>query len=85
MYSATMWNHAIHVFGWRVGWCRGLISATSFTLVGVVNKMLSVLVSVTFINQNASSQQIAALLVCLLAGTLYSQPPLRGDTDKKCN
>jgi len=36
---------AIGYSGW---WCRDLISATSYTLVGVINKLLTVTVSVSF-------------------------------------
>jgi GDP-mannose transporter len=60
------------------GWaCRDMISATSYTLVGVLNKLISVGLSVTFINKSASAASLLALLVCLLAGTQYKQPPMR--------
>merc|ERR1711935_580035 len=42
-----------------------------------VNKLISVGVSVTFINKTASASNIGALLLCLMASTQYSQPPER--------
>lgn len=40
---------------------------------GVINKMLTVTVSVAFINKTASPMAIGALLLCLIAGTQYEQ------------
>jgi len=79
--SATLWVGLSCVFGIAIGYCgwaaRDMVSATTYTLVGVVNKLISIGVSVTFINKNASATSIAALLVCLIASTQYSQPPER--------
>jgi hypothetical protein len=61
---------AIGYSGW---WCRDLISATSYTLVGVINKLLTVTVSVLFINTKSSPMAIGALVICLLAGSQYEQ------------
>lgn len=79
--NATFWVAMSCIFGIAIGYsgwkCRGMISATSYTLVGVINKLLSVGVSVAFINKSATWQSIAALLVCLAAGTQYTEPPKR--------
>jgi len=79
--NATLWVSMSCIFGIAIGysgwWCRDLISATSYTLVGVINKMLTVTVSVLFINKSASPMAIGALLLCLIAGTQYEQPPKR--------
>ena len=79
--DAWLWVGLSCVFGIAIGYsgwaARDMISATSYTLVGVVNKLLSVTISVLFINHNASLLSISALLVCLVGSTQYSQPPLR--------
>ena len=49
---------AIGYSGWM---CRDMVSATTYTLVGVINKLLSVMVSVTFINTEVSWASLAAL------------------------
>lgn len=46
-------------------------------MVGVVNKMLTVLVNVLIWDQHASAKGIFALLICLGGGALYQQAPLR--------
>jgi hypothetical protein len=71
------------LIGWA-GWqCRSLVSATSYTLIGVVNKLLTVVMSVLFLDKHASPTGITALCLCIAASTQYSQPPMRkqGDGD----
>lgn len=60
------------------GWsCRSLVSATTFTLVGVVNKFLTILLNVFIWDKHASPLGIAALVFCLLGGSCYKQAPMR--------
>lgn len=81
--NAYIWVSLSCVVGIAIGYsgwlCRDMVSATTYTLVGVINKLLSVLVSVTFINTTVSWPAIGALVVCVVAGTFYEQPPRRGD------
>lgn len=65
---------AIGYSGWL---CRSVCSATSYTLVGVINKMGTIMLNVAFIERDASPESIAALVVCLIGGTLYKQAPKR--------
>jgi hypothetical protein len=60
--------------GW---WCRGKVSATSFTLIGVINKCLTILVNFTMWDQHAPPGGIACLSLCLVGGALYRQAPMR--------
>lgn len=50
--------------------CRNVLSATSFTLVGVMNKLVSVLLSMV-IYKKASVPGVVSILICILAGTAY--------------
>jgi len=62
---------------WAGFWCQSLVSATTYTVVGVMNKMLTVTVNVMIWDKHASSSGIGALCLCLVGGTLYQQAPLR--------
>lgn len=60
------------------GWlCRGMVSATTYTLVGVVNKFLTVLLNVVIWDKHSSPLGILAVCLCLLAGAFYQQAPKR--------
>jgi len=60
------------------GWlCRGMVSATTYTLVGVVNKFLTVLLNVLIWDKHSSPLGLTAVCCCLLAGCFYQQSPKR--------
>jgi len=61
-------------------WCQSLVSATTYTVVGVMNKMLTVTVNVLIWDKHASTYGIASLCCCLVGGTLYQQSPLRSNS-----
>jgi len=69
------------VFGIPIGYsgwaARDMVSATTYTLVGVVNKLISVAFSVMVINNTATVKSVGALLVCLIGSTFYQQAPMR--------
>jgi GDP-mannose transporter len=69
------------VVGTSIGWAswsaRGMVSATSFTLIGVANKILTVLLSVFFLDKHASGYGIIALFCCIISSTQYEQTSLR--------
>lgn len=54
-----------------------MVSATTFTLVGVVNKFLTVLLNVFVWDKHSTPLGLLAVCVCLLSGTLYQQAPRR--------
>lgn len=56
-----------------------MVSATSFTLVGVVNKFLTVLLNVVVWDKHSTPTGIFAVCLCLLAGVFYQQAPRRDD------
>jgi len=62
------------------GWyCRGLVSAATYTLVGVVKKFITLLLNVMVWDKHASSVGLSAVCLCLLAGTFYQEAPLIAD------
>ena len=79
--QGIFWLVASCVVGTGISWagfkCQSVITATAYTVVGVVNKMLTVLINVLIWDQHASARGICALLLCLAGGALYQQAPLR--------
>ncbi|CAK0794150.1 unnamed protein product [Prorocentrum cordatum] len=60
------------------GWnCRSKVSATAYTLLGVVCKLVSVLLNVLIWDKHASPKGLFFLLVCLACSAAYEQAPLR--------
>jgi len=60
--------------GW---WCRDATSATTYALIGVLNKLGTVIVNVLIWDQHASWHGVSALVVCLVGGSFYQQAPTR--------
>lgn len=60
--------------GWRL---KDLVSATTFTLVGVLNKMATIALSALAFPGTASTHGCVALVVCVLFGLAYKDAPLR--------
>lgn len=65
--------------GYSAWWCRDKVSATSFTLIGVMNKCMTVLLNLLIWDQHATPMGIASLSLCLFGGMMYKQAPLRKD------
>eukprot|EP00850_Spirogloea_muscicola_P018408 SM000168S02607 [mRNA] locus=s168:99255:100514:- [translate_table: standard] len=65
---------AISFFGFAA---RRAVSATTFTVVGVTNKLLTIAINVAMWDKHASPSGIAALLVCIFGGVLYQQATSR--------
>jgi drug/metabolite transporter (DMT)-like permease len=66
--------------GW---WCRDKVSATSYTLIGVMNKCLTILLNLAVWDQHAPMGGIACLGLCLLGGMIYRQAPMRAMSSSK--
>ena len=60
--------------GWRT---RSVITATTFTLVGVINKMATIAFTVIIWPHDTSFMSIVALVFCILFGLLYQDAPKR--------
>uniref|UniRef100_A0A7S0LP39 Sugar phosphate transporter domain-containing protein n=1 Tax=Coccolithus braarudii TaxID=221442 RepID=A0A7S0LP39_9EUKA len=57
--------------------CRAAVSATCFTVIGNVCKVLTVLINVTIWDHHASPIGLGCLSVCLFGAGLYQQAPTR--------
>lgn len=71
---------AIGYSGWM---CRGMVSATTYTLVGVVNKFITVLLNVVVWDKHSTPLGLIAVCTCLLAGSFYQQAPRVEDIRSK--
>ncbi|KAG7356231.1 triose-phosphate transporter family protein [Nitzschia inconspicua] len=65
--------------GYSSWWCREMVSATSFTLIGVINKCLTILLNLLIWDQHAKPGGIFCLFVCIAGGMIYQQAPMRSD------
>jgi GDP-mannose transporter len=52
---------------------RAMITATSFTVIGVVNKLATTVVNALIWEKHANMYGLIALLFCILGGTFYQQ------------
>ncbi|CAI7924612.1 unnamed protein product [Closterium sp. NIES-54] len=52
---------------------RKAVSATAYTVVGVTNKLLTVLINILIWDKHAQAPGLVALLVCIFGGVLYQQ------------
>eukprot|EP00585_Thalassiosira_rotula_P001877 CAMPEP_0196140140 /NCGR_PEP_ID=MMETSP0910-20130528/7156_1 /TAXON_ID=49265 /ORGANISM="Thalassiosira rotula, Strain GSO102" /LENGTH=248 /DNA_ID=CAMNT_0041400959 /DNA_START=339 /DNA_END=1085 /DNA_ORIENTATION=+ len=64
--------------GW---WCRSKVSAASYTLIGVMNKCMTVLVNLLIWDQHAPPEGLVSLGLCIVGGVLYKQAPMKNQKD----
>lgn len=67
---SCMFGLAISFFGFAA---RKAISATAFTVTGVVNKLLTVVINVLIWDKHASTPGLFCLLLTIFGGVLYQQ------------
>lgn len=67
---SCLFGLAISFFGFS---CRRAISATGFTVLGIVNKLLTVVINLVIWDKHSTFVGTAGLLVCMLGGVLYQQ------------
>ncbi len=73
---ALSWTLGIGISytGWRL---KEQVSATTFTLVGVVNKMATIALSALAFPGSTSARGGCALVLCILFGMAYRDAPMR--------
>uniref|UniRef100_A0ACD5TNK0 Uncharacterized protein n=1 Tax=Avena sativa TaxID=4498 RepID=A0ACD5TNK0_AVESA len=67
---SCLFGLSISFFGFS---CRRAISATGFTVLGIVNKLLTVVVNLLIWDKHASLVGTIGLLICMSGGVLYQQ------------
>mmetsp|Transcript_62128 Transcript_62128/g.148180 ORF Transcript_62128/g.148180 Transcript_62128/m.148180 type:complete len:361 (+) Transcript_62128:249-1331(+) len=66
------------------GWnCRQKVSATVYTLLGVVCKFISVTLNIMLWDKHATKYGLMALSVCLISSSMYRQAPMRQEQAEK--
>lgn len=65
---------SISFFGFS---CRRAISATGFTVLGVVNKLLTVVINLMIWTKHASALGTLGLLICIFGGVFYQQSTIK--------
>ena len=68
--TSCVMGTALSYLGWKM---RALMSAASFTVVGVLNKVLTVLVNIQMWDDHAMWSSNIGLLVSLVGGSFYQQ------------
>jgi len=67
---SCLFGVAISYFGFA---CRQALSPTAFTVLGVMNKLITVLVNITIWDKHASVTGVVSLLVCIVGGVFYER------------
>jgi drug/metabolite transporter (DMT)-like permease len=67
--------------GYSAWWCRDKVSATTFTLIGVLNKCFTIFLNYFMWDQHAKLAGIACLFLCLVGGAMYEQAPMRKELE----
>ncbi|KAK4744951.1 hypothetical protein SAY87_011263 [Trapa incisa] len=67
---SCLFGLAISFFGFS---CRRAISATGFTVLGIVNKLLTVVINLVIWDKHSKFLGTLGLLICMLGGIMYQQ------------
>ncbi|KAL5701936.1 GDP-mannose transporter gonst3 [Ranunculus cassubicifolius] len=67
---SCLFGLAISFFGFS---CRRAISATGFTVLGIVNKLLTVVINLIIWDKHATLVGTVGLLICMSGGVFYQQ------------
>lgn len=67
---SCLFGLAISFFGFS---CRRAISATGFTVLGIVNKLLTVVINLIIWDKHATVVGTVGLLICMVGGIMYQQ------------
>ena len=68
--TSCLMGTALSYLGWKM---RSMMSAASFTVVGVINKMLTIIVNIMIWKDHAMWWSTIGLLVSLVGGSFYQQ------------
>lgn len=71
---------AISFFGFS---CRRAISATGFTVLGIVNKLLTVVINLVIWDKHSKLLGTVGLLICMIGGIMYQQSTSKPKPEKQ--
>ncbi|WOL01454.1 hypothetical protein Cni_G10170 [Canna indica] len=71
---SCLFGLAISFFGFS---CRRAISATGFTVLGIVNKLLTVVINLVIWDKHSTLIGTIGLLICMFGGVLYQQSTIK--------
>ncbi|KAI3968908.1 hypothetical protein MKW92_026550 [Papaver armeniacum] len=77
---SCLFGLAISFFGFS---CRRAISATGFTVLGIVNKLLTVVINLLIWDKHSTLVGTLGLLICMGGGVLYQQSTSKKPNDVK--
>ncbi|KAI3911309.1 hypothetical protein MKW98_010196 [Papaver atlanticum] len=77
---SCLFGLAISFFGFS---CRKAISATGFTVLGIVNKLLTVVINLLIWDKHATLVGTLGILICMGGGVLYQQSTIKKPNDVK--
>ncbi|RRT66783.1 hypothetical protein B296_00019510 [Ensete ventricosum] len=80
---SCLFGMAISFFGFS---CRRAISATGFTVLGIVNKLLTVVINLVIWDKHSTLIGTIGLLICMFGGVMYQQSttkPRKAETETK--
>ena len=85
--AAQAWLAASCGVGIGISWsgfqCQKLMSATSYTVIGVANKVAVVAASALLLGGGVSPAGLCALMACLVGCSLYRPAPLRDPEERE--
>ncbi|XP_023743787.1 GDP-mannose transporter GONST3 isoform X2 [Lactuca sativa] len=76
---SCLFGLAISFFGFS---CRRAISATGFTVLGIVNKLLTVVINLMIWDKHSSFIGTIGLLICMFGGVMYQQSTSKNPNSK---
>lgn len=77
---SCLFGLSISFFGFS---CRRAISATGFTVLGIVNKLLTVVINLVIWDKHSTWVGTVGLLVCMLGGVMYQQSTSKPNAAKE--
>ncbi|KAF3519127.1 hypothetical protein DY000_02064065 [Brassica cretica] len=76
---SCLFGLAISFFGFS---CRRAISATGFTVLGIVNKLLTVVINLVVWDKHSTFVGTLGLLICMFGGVMYQQSTVKKPTQE---
>jgi len=77
---SCLFGLSISFFGFS---CRRAISATGFTVLGIVNKLLTVVINFVVWDKHSTFVGTVGLLICMLGGFMYQQSTIKKPKEAK--